>query len=62
MLDVVMKLIKEAPYISFEEYFQHYVMAVQDTSIEEEIAFLLRNNFPSSNSMIKLINKEVEGL
>lgn len=61
MLETVKKLI-DAPYISFENYFQQYVMEVQDESIKNEIEFLLRNNFPSANSMIKLINTEIESL
>lgn len=61
MLETVKNLI-DAPYISFENYFQQYVMEVQDESIKNEIEFLLRNNFPSANSMIKLINTEIESL
>lgn len=61
MLEKVKQLI-DSPYISFDNYFQQYVMKVQDESIKNEISFLLRNNFPSSNSMMKLINKEIEGL
>lgn len=61
MLETVKNLIN-APYISFENYFQQYVMEVQDESIKNEIEFLLRNNFPSANSMIKLINTEIESL
>ncbi len=61
MLETVKQLI-ESPYISFEEYFQHYVIKIQDESIHNEIQFLLRNNFPSVNSMVKLINTEIESL
>lgn len=62
MLETVQKIIEEVPCISFESYFQEYVMKVQDASIDEEVSFLFRNNFPSANSMIKLINQEVEGM
>ncbi len=58
MLETVKKLIS-SPYIKYEQFFQNYVMKMQDEAIENEVAFLLRNNFPSANSMIKLINKEV---
>lgn len=61
MLEIVKKLV-ESPYISFDDYFQLYVMKIQDESIKNEIEFLLRNNFPSVNSMIKLINTEIEDL
>ena len=60
MLDTVMKMIQETPYISFERYFQEYIMKVQDEAINEEVSFLVRNNFPSANSISKLINKEVD--
>ncbi len=62
MLEVIKHIIKELPCISFEQYFQNYVMKVQDSSIDSEVSFLIRNNFPSINSMIKLINQEVEGM
>ena len=61
MLDMVKQLI-EKPCISFEQFYQNYVMKMQDISIDNEVTFLLRNNFPSSNSMLKLINKEIEGM
>ena len=62
MLETVKKLISNSPFITFDEYFQDYVMKVQDSSIDEEISFLFRNNFPSANSMIQLINKEIDGM
>ena len=61
MLETVKNLVN-SPYISFDEYFQTYVMKIQDEAIQNEIQFLLRNNFPSVNSIIKLINTEIEGL
>ena len=62
MLDSIKQMIENVPCISFEEYFQRYIMEVQDNSIDSEVSFLLKNNFPSVNSMIRLINKEVEGM
>lgn len=53
-------MIQNTPFISFEEFYQRYIMEVQDSCIDEEVAFLFRNNFPSANSIIRLINKEVE--
>ena len=61
MLNTVYRLLHQ-PFISYEQFFQRYVMKVQDVSIENEIEFLLRNNFPSANSLSKLINKEIEGM
>lgn len=60
MLNTVKKLIADAPCITFEQYFQNYVMQVQDSAINEEVSFLLRNNFLSSNAVIKLINREID--
>ena len=59
MLETIKQLIKE-PCISFGEFFQRYVMYVQDESIKHEISFLLRNNFLSANAMIKLVNNELK--
>jgi len=61
MLDTVKQMLAE-PFITFEQYYQNYIMSVQDESIEMEISFLLRNNFPSANSVMKLINQEIEGM
>lgn len=61
MLDTVKRLVN-APYISFGDFFQNYIMHVQDSAIEQEITFLLRNNFLSANSMLKLINQEIEAM
>lgn len=61
MLDTVKSMI-EKPCISFEQFYQNYIMKMQDASIDSEVTFLLRNNFPSSTSMMKLINKEIEGM
>lgn len=61
MFETVRQLIKE-PFISFEDYFQQYVMKVQDDVIDQEISFLLRNNFLSANAVMKLVNREIEDL
>lgn len=59
MLETVKSLI-EKPCISFGEFFQQYVMYVQDKSIQQEISFLLKNNFLSANAMIALMNHELK--
>lgn len=61
MLEVVKQLVNK-PYISFGEFFQNYIMKVQDSAIEREITFLLRNNFLSANAMLKLVNQEIEDM
>lgn len=52
----------DSPFITFDKYFQNYVMEVQDSSIDEEVSFLFRNNFPSANSMIRLINNQIKDM
>ena len=59
MLETIKHLIDE-PCISFGEFFQRYVMCVQDESIKNEISFLLKSNFLSANSMIQLVNNELK--
>lgn len=58
MLETVKQMIKK-PCISYGEFFQQYVMYVQDESIKQEISFLLRNNFLSAKAMIKLVDQEL---
>lgn len=60
MLETIKKAIEEVPFISFEEYFTNYVMAVQDVNIDNEVSFMLRNNSLTTLALDKLINNEVE--
>ncbi len=48
--------ISNLPYISFEEYFQHYVMEVQDSNIDTEMSFFLNNNFISYDILSDMIS------
>ena len=57
-LPTILSEIKRSPYISFEEYFQSYVISVQDTLIDEEMRFLSRNNFLSIRAIERLLNSE----
>lgn len=59
MLETIKRTIKEVPFISFEEHFLLYLMQVQDDNIDNEVAFLLRNNLLSVMSVDKLIDSEV---
>ena len=59
MLETIKRLINE-PCISFEQFFQQYVISVQDESIKQEISFLLKNNFLSANAITKLIDHELK--
>ena len=59
MLETIKRLINE-PCISFGQFFQQYVISVQDESIKQEISFLLKNNFLSANAITKLIDSELK--
>jgi hypothetical protein len=47
--------ISNLPYISFEEYFQDYVMKVQDSNIDNEMSFFINHNFMSYDILSSLI-------
>ena len=52
--------ILDSPFISFGQFYQQYIMTIQDTMIDSELTSLQRNNSLSSEALIKLINKELE--
>ena len=60
MLETLKQTICDLPCISFEGYYQHYVMDIQDMNIYSEVASMTRNNIVDSSVINKLINKEIE--
>ena len=60
MLETLKQAIYDLPCISFEEYYQYYVMDIQDMNIYSEVASMTRNNIVDSSVINKLINKEIE--
>jgi len=56
MLETVSSYIESLPCISFEEHFMNYIFEVQDTSIDLEVQFAIRNNFLDINSVNRIIN------
>lgn len=62
MLETIKSSIKDLPCISFEEYFTSYVMQMQDINIDNEISFLLRNNFLNVCSVDKLVANELRSI
>ena len=56
MLETIKKDIQSLPCILFEQYFQKYIIKIQDISIENEIKFMLKNNFLNSVSINRLLN------
>lgn len=63
MLSQVKNAIKLLKNNTFHEHFIHYVMEVQDSSIDEELKFLKhKNSVLSSNDIIKVTNNLCEGM
>lgn len=60
MLETIKTKINDSPFISFEQYFQNYVMKIQDTNIDNEVAFLMRNNSLTTVLLNKVMNSEVK--
>lgn len=59
MLETVKSAIKDAPFISFEQYFVRYVMEVQDQNIDQEVSFLFRNNKMNMVLLNRLISTQL---
>lgn len=62
MLDTVKQYIKDVPDISFQEFFQMYVLSVQDSNIDREVSYLINRNILGVNSMGALIKNTIERL
>ena len=58
MLETVNTYIKELPNITFEEYYQQYILQVQDENIGIETKF--PDTFFSINKLLSRIQKELE--
>lgn len=58
MLDNIKSYISNMPDNSFDEYYQKYVLAVQDRNIEMEMNFN-SNTFISINKLITAIHREL---
>jgi len=65
MLQTIKNDIKNLPYISFEEFFTSYVLAVQDSNIDNEMRFFVDNNLMSLTSIgnaIRSTREELESI
>lgn len=56
MLETVKVTISERHQLPFNEYFNRYVAEVQDQAIDNEIEFIVRNNFLDINMLMRLID------
>lgn len=59
MLETVKRCI-ESPCISFGRYFCQYVLKIHDMNIDNEVAFLLRNNSIDVNTFNRVMNMEAD--
>lgn len=62
MLETVKSTINNLPSISFERYFIEYIMNMQDLNIDNEVSFLLRNNFLTTLDVDKLTFNELRSI
>lgn len=60
MLDTIKRYIKNIPDITFNEYYQSYIMQVQDRNIESELKHLSARNVLSLYTMDQLIADTVK--
>ena len=58
MLNTIKSTIEKLPYIEFGEYFNQYVMSIQDMSIDYEMAFFVKHNFLNISSVDRVIDME----
>lgn len=59
MLQTVKDFIQNLPDESFQNFYTHYIMQVQDSNIEEEFKFLITHNNLDVLSVDKLISKDL---
>lgn len=63
MLETVKEYIaSDLPCISFEEYYVNYMMHMQDQNIDDELRFLLRNNFLDATVLDTLVENTYKGM
>nr|DAK89617.1 MAG TPA: hypothetical protein [Caudoviricetes sp.]DAM46317.1 MAG TPA: hypothetical protein [Caudoviricetes sp.] len=61
MLDTIYDYILTQPSISFEQYFAHYILMMQDIIVEEEVSKTLNKIKLSPLHINKLIESELGG-
>lgn len=59
MLETIKHLINISPDISFTEYYQQYVMEVQDRSLDVEVNRLKNTDILSLDRLLSKLNKEL---
>lgn len=62
MLSTIKSYISNQEDISFDEYYNRYVMEVQDKNLNKEISYMLSANSLNVLNMSILIKDTVEGL
>lgn len=62
MLETVKTCIQSTPDIPFQEFFQQYVLSVQDSNIDREFNYLVSRNVLGVNSIGILLKNTIERL
>lgn len=62
ILKTIRNCIADLPCISFEQYFTQYVFDIQDMNIEEEVKFMITNNFLNTASLYGAIKQDEDKL
>lgn len=62
MLETVLESIETLPDIPFGEFYNNYIMGVQDENIKYEMSYLMRYNNLNIKSMQCLINNVYRSL
>ena len=62
MLETVKTCIQSTPDIPFQEFFQQYVLSVQDSNIDREFNYLVSRNVLRVNSIGILLKNTIERL
>lgn len=60
MLETIKSFIVSLPEESFQDYYVKYILDTQDSNIEEEFAFLMKNNSLDVSMMSAMMDSEIE--
>ena len=56
MLETIKDCIENLPSMSFDEYYKNYIFDMQDTMMDLEMEFIVRNTFLDMNAMNRIID------
>ena len=62
MLETINDFIQSLPNISFDQFYNDYIASVQDSNIDDEIAYIIKHNALNLSMMDRLIQHTHERL